>query len=52
MARRASRWTVWSRSCGGWGLEDETQPQPRLVVTEGNLPADLRVTLMAPRPAG
>ena len=34
------------------GLEDETQPQPRLVVTEGNLPADLRVTLMAPRPAG
>ncbi len=34
------------------GLEDETQPQPRLVVTQGNLPADLRVSLMAPRPAG
>ena len=34
------------------GLENETQPQPRLVVTPGNLPTDLRVTLMAPRPAG
>jgi len=34
------------------GLEDETAPQPRLVVTSGNLPADLRVTLMVPRPAG
>ena len=32
------------------GLEDETQPQPRLVVTPSNLPSDLRVNLMAPRP--
>lgn len=30
------------------GLEDETQPQPRLVVTPGNLPTDLRVNLMTP----
>ena len=30
------------------GLEDETQPQPRLVVTPGNLPSDLRVNLMTP----
>ena len=27
---------------------DEAQPQPRLVVTTGNLPADLRVNLLAP----
>ena len=27
---------------------DEAQPQPRLVVTQGNLPSDLRVNLMAP----
>ena len=30
------------------GLEDETQPQPRLVVTPSNLPADLRVNLLTP----
>lgn len=28
--------------------QDETQPQPRLVVTTGNLPADLRVNLLTP----
>ncbi len=28
--------------------QDEAQPQPRLVVTAGNLPADLRVNLLAP----
>lgn len=28
--------------------QDEPQPQPRLVVTNGNLPADLRVNLMTP----
>ena len=27
---------------------DEAQPQPRLVVTTGNLPADLRVNLLTP----
>ena len=27
---------------------DEAQPQPRLVVTAGNLPADLRVNLLSP----
>ena len=27
---------------------DEAQPQPRLVVTAGNLPADLRVSVMTP----
>ena len=32
------------------GLENETQPQPRLVVTPSSLPSDLRVNLMAPRP--
>ena len=30
------------------GLEDETQPQPRLVVTPSSLPADLRVNLLTP----
>ena len=30
------------------GLEDETQPQPRLVVTPSNLPSDLRINLMTP----
>ena len=30
------------------GLEDETQAQPRLVVTPGNLPPDLRVNLLTP----
>ena len=30
------------------GLEDETQPQPRLVVTPGNLPSDLRINLLTP----
>ena len=30
------------------GLEDETQPQPRLVVTTGNLPSDLRINLLTP----
>ena len=34
------------------GLENETQPQARLVVSQGNLPADLRVSLMSPRPQG
>jgi L-ascorbate metabolism protein UlaG (beta-lactamase superfamily) len=33
------------------GLEDETQPQARLVVTPGNLPSDLRINLMVPRPS-
>ena len=28
--------------------QDEAQPQPRLVVTTGNLPADLRVNLLTP----
>ena len=28
--------------------QDELQPQARLVVTSGNLPADLRVNLMSP----
>ena len=28
--------------------QDELQPQPRLVVSTGNLPADLRVNLMTP----
>ena len=28
--------------------QDDLQPQPRLVVTTGNLPADLRVNLMTP----
>ena len=28
--------------------QDEVQPQPRLVVTSGNLPADLRVNLLSP----
>ena len=28
--------------------QDELQPQPRLVVTSGNLPADLRVNLLSP----
>ena len=30
------------------GLEDETQPQPRLVVTPSSLPSDLRVNLLTP----
>ena len=30
------------------GLEVETQPQPRLVVTPSNLPSDLRVNLLTP----
>ena len=30
------------------GLEDETQPQPRLVVTPSNLPSDLRINLLTP----
>ena len=28
--------------------QDDLQPQPRLVVTTGNLPADLRVSLLSP----
>ena len=30
------------------GLEDETQPQPRLVITPSNLPSDLRINLLTP----